>query len=59
MKTTYGYEILNMVDLFADALTKDIAEWYKDWSGGDELGFDAKASICIVILKRLSDGVEI
>lgn len=48
-----------LIDLLAGALTDDIANWFKDWSGGDKLGLDSKTDIYAVVSKRLENGVEV
>lgn len=49
----------DLEELLSEAITEDIAKWYKQWQGGYELGFEAKADIYNVILSRMRTGVEI
>ncbi len=46
-------------DLLAGALTDDLGRWFQDWSGGEELKFEAKVSIYMVIAERLESGIEV
>lgn len=45
--------------LLSGAITDDLAEWFKDWSGGEALGLEAKTGIYSVILNRLRIGAAV
>lgn len=45
--------------LLSEAITEDISTWYRQWQGGDELGFAAKSDIYNIVIERLKKGVEI
>ena len=53
-------DVTTTEELFAHALTEDIAAWIVAWLGDmDPLGMEAKADIYQVICKRFEKGVEI
>ncbi len=49
----------DLEELISEAITEDIAKWYKQWQGGHELGFEAKSDVYDVVLKRFKRGVEV
>ena len=49
----------DLVELLSQAITEDIAKWHKQWDGGYELSFEAKADIYNVVLERFRKGIEI
>lgn len=46
-------------ELLCVAITDDISAWYKDWSGGETLGFEALSDIYHVVSERFKNGVDV
>jgi len=46
-------------EIIAKQITEDVIDWFKDWSGGDNIGFNAKTDIYLVIKKSLKKKYEL
>ena len=47
-------------ELLATAMTEDLAEWLRGWLGeSDPVGFNTKSDIYLVVMERLTQGVEV
>lgn len=49
----------DLEELLSEAITEDLAKWYKQWMGDHELGFESKSDIYNVVLQRFKRGVEV